>query len=504
MKNCIIVVLLAVLTAGCKKSFLDVQPTDRFTQENFWKTKEQAEAALNGVYAALVNDNLYGGGTPVYFESISPNAYNYSGTFNYIAEGIHDAANTPIINNTWGACYGGIGRANNFLANVSKVPVDDAIKKRYIAEAKFLRALFYLPLWNLYGGAPLITEATNYETQSNLPRNSASEILDQILKDLNEAGSGTDLPLSYSGVDKGRVTRGAVYALQARILLYAGRWTEAADAAKKVIDQKTYTLFPDYRGLFYLENEQNQEVIFDVQFKYPEITHSLDINLDQQNSVAPLPDLINDYEALDGLPITQSPLYNAAKPYENRDPRLQATIMMEGTTYKGAVVTAGQYPRTGYGQKKYTIFKDNEKPVSAPTSGTSELNYILLRYADVLLTYAEAKNEAAGPGADVYDVLNQVRARVQMPAVKDGISKDGLRQIIRHERRVELAGEGLYYYDVRRWKIAATALNTDIFNNKDQKIDFRRYAANRDELWPVPSVAIQQNTALTQNPGYGK
>lgn len=488
---------------SCGDKFLEVTPTDRFTQESYWNTREKAEAALNGTYAALLHGNLYGGGTQVFYESLTPNGLNFSGVYNLIATGVHNAANTSVINGTWNGAYGGIGRANNFLANIDQVPMEEALKKRYKAEARFLRAVFYFPLWNLYGGAPLITDATNFAAQATLPRNNADELLAQILKDLDEAAADDVLPLTYSGAEKGRVTRGAVQAFRARVLLYAGLWAEAAAAAKKVIDQKTYTLFPDYRGLFYLENEGNSEVIFDVQFRFPEFTHSLDINLDQQNSVAPLPDLVNDYYATDGKPITTSAVFNPTKPYENRDPRLLGTIITEGSQYKGAKVGAGQYPRTGFGLKKYTIYKDNEKPTVAPTSGQSELNYILLRYADVLLTYAEAQNEAAGPDASVYEAVNLVRRRVKMPDLPLDLNQEQMRQEIRHERRIELAGEGLYYFDIRRWKTADQVLNTEIYNEKGQRIDTRKFAPNRDYLWPVPSVAIQENPALAQNPGYG-
>ncbi len=500
MKKYLLLLTVSVLFFGCK-DYLDVTPTDRFTQDTYWNTKIQAEAALNGTYAALYY-NVYAANS-IYLDALTPNTYQYNNDYNIISRGLHNAA-TGYFNETWNGSYKGIGRANNVLANIDKVNMDATLKERYKAEAKYLRALYYIPLWNLFGGAPLITEATNYETQATLPRNTADELLAQILKDLNEASTGTVLPLSYSGADKGRATRGAALALKARVLLYAKRWKEAAEAAKAVIDLKNYSLFPDYRGLFYLENEGNAEVIFDVQYKYPEFTHSLDISLDQQLGSAPLPDLVNAYYATDGKPISGSAVYNAAKPFENRDSRLQATVILPGTQFKGAVVTAIQYPSTGYGLKKYTIFKDNEKPVSAPTSGTSELNLILLRYADVLLMYAEAKNEDTGPDQSVFDALNLIRARAKMPNVATGLNQEDLRAEIRHERRIELAGEGLYYYDIRRWRIADQVLNGNITNSAGARIDSRLFDANKDYLWPVPSIAIQNNPALKQNPNYNK
>jgi hypothetical protein len=498
MKRYFAMLMSSVLLFGCK-DYLDVTPTDRFTQSTYWNTKTQAEAALNGTYAALYYDT--NSANCIYLDALSPNNYQINGDYNIISKGLQNAA-TGLFESTWNGSYKGIGRANNVLANIDKVSMDEALKERYKAEAKYLRALYYLPLWNLFGGAPLITEGTNYETQASLPRNTADELLAQILKDLTEASTGTALPLTYSGAEKGRATRGAALALKARVLLYAKRWKEAAETARAVMDLNTYSLFSDYRGLFYLENEGNSEVIFDVQYRYPEFTHSLDIILDQQLGIAPLPDLVNSYYAADGQPIMSSPLYNPAKPFENRDSRLQATVILPGTLFKGAIVTANQYPSTGYGLKKYTIFKDNEKPVTPPTSGTSELNSILIRYADVLLMYAEAKNEDTGPDETIFSALNLIRARAKMPNISPGLNAAALREEIRHERRVELAGEGLYYYDVRRWKTADQVLNGNITNAAGARIDSRLFNAAKDYLWPIPSKAILNNPSLVQNPNY--
>ncbi|MEJ7691745.1 RagB/SusD family nutrient uptake outer membrane protein [Daejeonella sp.] len=497
--------LFVALLTSCKDDVLNIDPRDKYVEDRFFQSKEQAEAAVNGIYTALRHTGVYGGVAPLYTrETWSPNAYAYNGEQNLVIQGNHDA-NTGLFNNAWNGVYLGIGRANNLLARIDPIPMDDNLKKRFKAEAKFLRAVFYMPLWNYFGGAPLILATPDYTTQSNLPRNTPSELLVQILKDLDEAI--TDLPVSYSGTDKGRATKGAALAFKARVLLYAGRYAEAAVAAKAVIDSKIYSLFPDYRGLFYLENEGNVEVIFDIQYKYPESGHDMDISLDQFNTVAPTPDLVNDYYMKDdGLPISISTLYKPAQPYSGRDPRLAATVILPGSTYKGKPVTATQYPRTGYGQKKYSIYKDTEVPVQTLAAGLSELNYILLRYADILLMYAEAQNEIVGPDPSVYDAIKQVRGRtsVQMPVLPANLSQAKMREEIRHERRIELAGEGLYYDDIRRWKTAGQVLNVDAVNIKGERIDTRRFDVNRDYLWPVPSIAIQENPALTQNPKYGK
>ena len=498
MKKYLLPLGLALAFSSCS-DFLDVNPTDRYTQNTYWKTREQAEAALFGTYNALTNNNVYG--DPISIEAATPNHYTYNNTggAGFIAQGIHDAANDGLINNKWGACYTGIGRANTLLDNVGGIPMDDATKKRYIAEAKFLRALFYQQLLVHYGGVPLILETPNLEKQGNLPRSTAEQVQVQIIKDCDEAIA--DLPATVDS--KGKASKGAAYALKARTLLYAGKWAEAAAAAKAIIDAKTYSLYPDYRELFQLDKEGNQEVIFDVEFKYPEFTTSLDINLTDFNSTAPLPDLLNDYYMKDGLPASTSPLFDPKKPYDNRDPRLNQTLILPGTMFRAKVVGPATFGFTGIGQKKYTIYKDNEAGTTIP-GGQSQINYIVFRYADVLLMYAEAQNESAGPDASVYSALNLIRSRAGVAPVTPGLTKDQLRAEIRHERRIELAGEGLYYHDIRRWRTAEVVMNADVFNFEGKKIGTRKFDKNRDYLWPIPTIVSQLNPALEQNPGYGK
>jgi hypothetical protein len=506
MKKYILLIGLGLNLLSCT-SILEIEPTDRFTATTFFKTKEHAEAAVNATYASLIGYSSLSYNY-IYYECATPNCYMYQNNngFDFIANGIQDAANSAVINNSWGSCYAGIGRANTLLAKIDGIPatsLSEALKKRYIAESKFLRAFFYTQLWALYGGVPLITDAPDLAKQASLPRNSADEVLAQIIKDLDEAA--VDLPTSYPVVDKGRATKGAAYAMKARALLWAGKWVEAADAAKSVIDMKAYTLFPDSRGTFLFENEGNSEVIFDIQYKFPEFAHSMDISLDAFNTVAPLADLVNDFYMANGKAITDPTSgFDPQNPYLNRDPRFYATINYPGAKYKGVVVTATTYPRTGYGQKKYTIYKDNEVPASTKNDNQSDLNYILLRYADVLLMYAEAKNEAVGPDQSVYDAINLIRKRANMPSVTAGLLKDQMRQEIRHERRIELAGEGAYYFDIRRWRTAEVVMNADIYNYLGVKFGTRKFNKDRDYLWPIPTIALQTNSALVQNPGYGK
>ena len=229
---------------------------------------------------------------------------------------------------------------------------------------------------------------------------------------------------------------------------------------KQVIDMDKYSLFPDYRGLFMLENEGNSEVIFDVQYIVPEYPTSWDIIIELQLNVAPTLDLVNSYFMKDGKSIQESDLYDPAQPYENRDPRLLQTVVIPGYMYRGSIVSESKYFSTGYGFKKYATYKDD---VAQPNIINSEINFIVLRYADVLLMYAEAQNEAAGSDESVYNAINEIRQRAGMPEIPSGLSKEQMREVIRHERRIELAGEGLYYHDIRRWHTAEVVMNAECF-----------------------------------------
>lgn len=500
MKKYIIPFVLLLASSSCK-DVLDVSPTDRLTQVDFWKTRQHAEAALIGVYNQLTNGNLYGGSAMIAMEAATPNAFTYNNTggSGFLAQGIHDAANNGIINNKWGACYTGIGRANALLDNIGNIPMDEATKKRYIAEAKFLRALYYLNLWTLYGGVPIILEQANIEKHGSMKRNSSDEVFKQIIKDCDEAI--VDLPVNAA--TKGNAAKGAAASLKARAMLYNGDYSGAAEAAKTVIDSRAYTLFTDYRELFQLDKEGNSEVIFDVQYKYPEFSHSMDIVFTDFNSIAPLPDLLNDYYMTDGLPASKSKLFDSKKPYENRDARLYQTNVLPGSTFRAKLVTNTTFGFTGIGQKKYTVYKDNEAGTTIP-DGQSQINYMIFRYADVLLMFAEAQNEVSGPTQAIYDAVNLIRKRAGMPNLLIGLDKVQMREEIRHERRIELAGEGLYYYDIRRWKTAEKVMNVDIVNFLGNKIGTRKFNKDRDYLWPIPTIVSERNPNLEQNPGYGK
>ena len=219
------------------------------------------------------------------------------------------------------------------------------------------------------------------------------------------------------------------------------------------------------------------------------------------NRPAPLKELVDIYLCIDGKTIEESPLYNPAQPYENRDPRLLKSIVCIGYPYLGMTITKENVATTGFGVKKYTSYEDD---VTIPLVERSAFNFILIRYAEVLLTYAEAQNEANGPDQSVYDAINQLRKRpdINMPEVPKGLTKDQMRDVVRRERRIELTFEGLYYSDILRWKTAEKENNGMMHNNEGVAVVERSFNPKRDYLWPIPYNQIVLNPNLEQNPNW--
>src|SRR5690606_24606932 len=196
----------------------------------------------------------------------------------------------------------------------------------------------------LFNGVPLILSEPNAIEQADLPRNSHEEVLNQILKDLDDAASV--LPVSYTGNDVGRATKGAALALKARALLQQHRYEEVVAAANEIFALNHYQLYPDYNGIFRKANQGNSEVIFDIRFKAPEVTNNYDIIMAQYSTQAPLQGLVDEYRMIDGLPIEESPLYDPAQPYENRDPRFKQSIVYIGAPWRNRTATEADLHQT--------------------------------------------------------------------------------------------------------------------------------------------------------------
>lgn len=500
MKYLIIPIFGSMLLLFSCSKILDTKPTDFLTQDTYWKTEKHAIEALAGCYNALTHDDLYNSQTPFMFEVMSPNAYhkdNYQNA-NDFATGTQSATTTGMNLLTWSGCYRGIGRCNTLIDNIGAIPMDETLKKRVVGEAKFLRAFFYQMLNELFNGVPLVINQPKVAEHSNLPRNTYTEVLTQVLKDLDDAA--LVLPSKYPAASGGRATSGAALALKARVLLQNHRYAEVVTTIEKVIDLKVYGLFENYNGIFKKVNEGNKEIVFDVRFKYPEIPNMYDIVHGQYNTQTPTQELVDVYQMTDGKSMHESPLYSSAAPYQNRDPRFEQSIVYLGSQWRNKIATEAELHQTGYAFKKFTEY-------TGTTVGditNPQTNYVVIRYADVLLMYAEAINETTGPDSRVYDAINAVRQRptVNMPALPAGLDQNDMRKAIRLERRVELAGEGIYFYDIRRWKTIEQEMNGDVHAHDGKFMQKRKFNPARDYFWPVPFTEIDLNPALKQNSNY--
>lgn len=513
MKNIIYAASLLILLSGCTRDFLQSQPSDQLSDANFWKTASDAKAGISAIYHQMQN------GYQIYAfmpetDGMTPNAWIWSGYKNgyaAIAEGnLLPNTTTPVLDK-WTELYKGIYLANLAIEKISTIHIDQGLKSRLAAEAQFLRALFYYNLADYYGGVPLVTRVLKLGAPLSA-RSTRKEVLSFVETQCDSAA--TALPKSYSGDDIGRATQGAALTLKAKAMLLDKDYQGAASTCLAIMKLGVYKLYDDYATMFTsVSAENNSEVIFDVQYAGPALGQGnpQDGLMAPQSSygkgwtqIYPTQDLVDSYEMTNGKMITESTSgYNPAQPYANRDPRMDYTLVRPGALWRGIPydqikVGSSASVYLGYLTRKYVLTVDGYN------WGDSPLNYIVFRYADVLLMYAEAENEVSGATQDVYNAINEVRARpgVNMPPIPSGKSKDEMREIIRHEDRIEFAMEGTYYSDIRRWGIAKQLMDGRLIKTiSGQQVD-QWHFVDALYLWPIPQNEIDLNAALTQNPGY--
>jgi hypothetical protein len=495
LRRVFIIGIFALFVFGCK-DYMNKNPLDQISSQTFWTSQNDVVMALAGVYSRLQvapfqhDDNKAD-------VMAGESSANQSQSWVPLAQGQIVSTSGSLVSEIWTNCYLGISSANFFLANVDRAPIPAGDLLRYKGEAQFLRAMFYFKLADVYGGVPLYTAPVTID-QAKVKQSDKAAVIAQVITDLDFAIA--NLPdVAYTD---GHAVKGSAQALKARVLLYQGQWADAAALCNTIMTGGKFSLATDYRKLFLATGQSNNpEIMFSSEFLNPDAYSDLDIRWNWHGVVNPRVELVNDYECTDGLPITTSPLYNPANWLLNRDPRLVLTIKKfeeSAVTTAGKIVTFAYNGQSssGYNPVKY----GNWDCLPIDYSTKSEQDWILIRYADVLLMYAEAKNEATGPDASVYAAINQIRARVgiNMPPIASGLSQDQLRQKIRHERRIELALEGLRWSDVKRWKTAETYIPTLI----DAGGVHRAFDKTKHYLMPIPQSEMDINPNLVQNPGY--
>lgn len=527
MKNkfIIVIILLAVFSSSCKKDFLDRQPLDQYSETSLWTSANDANAALNGCYSGFED------GTWIFYMATASDdafsAFPGEGHNEYGNMVLLTPTNTP--NNKWN--FNTIQKCNWFLASIDKTPMDDSLKTRMKAEARFLRAYKYFIMSQLYGDVPLVTTNLSTEESDTVTRTPKAQVVQFILDELGAIA--LQLPASYTGTDVGRVTSGAAWALKARVELYNQRYQDCITTSANIMGK--YSLFPNYTDLFRIQNEHNSEIIFDIEYIENDVPlTSLGRNaLHFQGgggggwyAIDPTQSLVDNYEMTNGKTIDDpSSGYDPNNPYVNRDPRLAATVivpgdLVDGTTYfnplqPGTLDYWLRHNFTGFGSRKYTSHLTDFDDM-----WNCGLNIPLIRYAEVLLNYAEAKIEANQIDNTVYDAINQVRNRVGMPNVDQSVynSQTTLRTLVRRERRSELGMEGLRWFDIQRWKIADQVMSGPVYGSRLGTVDpnnghvvyssdrilsdTRTFDPSKNYLWPVPQSEIDINKNLKQNPGY--
>lgn len=558
-------IIILTTLVGCE-DFLDREIPTNLEEDEVFVSYERMSQAGYGVYTFLFNRVGFHRIDNAMLASASDEAdhADINSSIQKFNLGNWNAASNP--EDTWGHFYQGIRRANLFLeksTNYKEIvlrditdPANKAIYDYNVrdiewlrAEVRFLRAYYYFELIKRYGGVPLLLKTTDDIDELNaLTRKSFDECVEFIATECDAV-----LPLlkdTWVGFDsdkwRGRVTQGAALALKSRLLLYAAsplhnptndvvKWQKAAKAAHDVIALNKYSLHGNYSGLFRLGNgaDGNSEVIFAQhgwsrndfeKYNYP-------VGYDQGGlgSTSPSQNLVDAYEMKStGVPIGEAGSgYNPQNPYANRDPRLGFSILTNNTSFKGRPVEAFVGGKDGLGKLKasttgYYIRKFVDETLDLAQNKTSVHTWIIFRYAETLLNFAEAMNEAYGPEASAGYTLNakkavdQVRARagVAMPPLSPGLSKEEMRQRIRNERRVELAFEEHRFFDVRRWKIAEQTENMPIMamriiKNPDNTLNYTvvkaedRVFTSRMYLYPIPEVEVlKSNGAITQNLGW--
>ncbi|PKK37166.1 RagB/SusD family nutrient uptake outer membrane protein [Siphonobacter sp. SORGH_AS_0500] len=560
MKNIKSTKLLAALLAlgsmvsSCKQDFLSIVPTDRVSDAAILSDSVLFEAYVVNRYMGVRLTDKEAEGTPPGFgrgfeyamwSSLTDESiYNNDDNTWLIQRGQIAPENTGIAGTFWSRSYRSIREINYALANIEQLPMSAARKRQIKAELRFIRAFRYHDLIRNYGKAVLVGDkvfqiSDDLTSQELFNRSSIKAGIDYAVAELDAAAA--DLPLSNGGSwALGRATKGAALALKSRLLLYgasplyenAATWASAASAAKAVMDLGKYSLYTGGYGNLFLTND-NSEIIFSRVYAQGARHVCLEISNGPNSYNAwggnvPLQNLVDDYEMMDGTRITDANTsYNPSRPYANRDPRFYATILYNDAPYRNSTVqtfTPGgkdskdgpsnwNTSKTGYYLKK---FMNDNLPIDNPWDVAGTQTWIYFRYAEILLNYAEAQNEASGPDASVYAAVNAVRQRtgVGMPALPTGLTQAQMRERIRNERRIELAFEEHRFYDVRRWKTASTVENVPAYGidiNKSgtnytysKKVALTGRAFTDKQYWlPIPRAEIQaSNNKLEQNPGY--
>lgn len=505
----LIYILSAFCLISCSEDYLERGSLTQLAEGNFWQNEKDALLGINGIYENLQDRVLYSGnlngtaGLPQHdsFADNTFNNYKFEGPGNFV-EGRADPS-FGFFNAFWTSNYRGIARANIAIDNISRIPdtnIDPETRDQLIGQARFLRALFYINLAIYFEDVPLIQDFQTLE-EAYVPKNTYEEVKSFIITELNMAID--NLPVVYPASQFGYATKGAALALLARFELYNKNFPEVVRLTTEIMGLG-YDLYPNYAELFTPASELSKEVVFSVRFiqdqsNNGETFSATYLGIPKVN-VQPMPNMVDAYLAIDGLPITESPLYDPANKQENRDPRLGASVYFEGDIFiKYLDRPFRGNTATKYGLKKYV--RDDQSADGIGPASAGGQDFYVIRYAEVLLMRAEALAET-GQLAEVYPLLDQIRTRAGMPTVTEvngtDLSSTELMEMVKLERRIELAFEGLRFFDVKRWgevEEAYARASADPVGPYNPE-----YRGRQSEVFAIPQSEIDANPNLEQNP----
>ncbi len=511
--------------SSCEEFLTHDHPTD-ISDEDWWLTQKNATDALQSIYAGIPHG--FHGRKVAFLDALSDNLVQRQSAYGHYEDYVKGIQNSSwdIALHIYRDNYRNIRRANRFLANIDRVVMEDyALKTRYTYEARALRAYYYYELLVLFGGVPLVTTPLS-PAHADISRNTYQEVYDFVLSELTEAANF--LPARYSTVDQNRIASGRSWAIISRMALFSGEYETAKMAAKKIIDSKIYGLHKSsvingYRNLFLYTGEQNGERVYFSASGSREVWNTLVPQSQGGKTVlSPTQSIVDAYETRQGKTIQELgpdslDIYRKNPNYKgNRDPRLGYSVMLPGDKFMTSTLdpfdtSPGNRDRigesystfTGYWVKKYVDDRDK--------AGTRNLDFTIIRYAEILLTYVESLIETGEWNhPDVIRYLNEIRNRVGMPDVNTAVydSEEKIRELVRRERRVELAFEGVRYFDIRRWGIFEDVMNGTVegaYNPNTQefvKVEVRKASKDRDYFWPIPLEEMLANPNMEQNPNY--
>lgn len=535
----VLLILLSIALFSCNK-YLEIIPTDQVSDPTVWSDAATTDLFLNGIYSRLPNQS----GEPLdNFSDDGINGINQvSGSRTLYATSIYTPSNVP---NNWAAFYSNIRNCNTFIEKVTTSKLPDSWKIKRLAEARFLRAYYYQSLWIWHGGVPIITKVLDRNTQGDsifMPRSTSDETFTFITNEL--AAIVNDLPLK---AEAGRASQGAALALKGWCELFEAsplknldndksKWALSAVTYKKVMDLGIYSLFPDYNTLFFEENNNSVETIFAKKYlggtslgnsKVAQIGPTFVFGTAHAFANSnPTQELVDSYLMANGRTITD-PLsgYDTQNPYLNREKRFYQSIVYDGSFWLGDQMImkqgVGSRNATDLGDRNessntgYYWRKGLDEKYATINNNQNSADFIIFRYAEVLLGYAEAQNEVSGPDEGVYNAINKVRERSALPALQTGLNQEEMRTAIHRERRVEFAIEGKRWYDLLRWKIAEKNLNGPlhaisikdvngkwVYSSVPAAVGLRVFYPEKNYVLPIPQAAMDRNSKLVQNEGY--